>query len=155
RASFDPGFCLRLARGLVASKLRNSRTLLRRNWRGEPLGYAGEEPSGESPRAPDAVLGGLQRSARAAAEAKDLGELLGIAGNGGALYFGGFGATLRKGAGRGRRLRLSQPQPPSADRSGQCAVVISLCNARARAQRDPLGGRFRPLSWLLSSAALR
>jgi len=56
RASFDPMFCLRLARGPVASKLRNSRTLLRRNWRGET--------------SPDAVLGGLQRSARAAAEAR-------------------------------------------------------------------------------------
>ena len=35
RASFDPAFCLRLARGLVASKLRNARTLLRRNARGD------------------------------------------------------------------------------------------------------------------------
>ena len=33
RASFDPAFCLRLARGLVASKLRNCRTLVRRNTR--------------------------------------------------------------------------------------------------------------------------
>jgi len=49
RASFDPTFCLRLARGLVASKLRNSRTLLRRDWRGETP--------------PDTVLGGLHRSA--------------------------------------------------------------------------------------------
>ena len=95
RASFDPVFCLRFARGLVASKLRNSRTLLRRNWRSEPLGYTADGPSGESPRAPDSVLGGLQRSARAAAEAKDLPELLGVEGNGGAIYFGGFGATLR------------------------------------------------------------
>jgi CRISPR-associated protein Cas1 len=84
RASFDPAFCLRLARGLVASKLRNGRTLLRRNWRGET--------------APDTVLGALQRSARAAGEAKDLAELLGIEGNGGAIYFGGFGATLRSEA---------------------------------------------------------
>jgi CRISPR-associated protein Cas1 len=81
RASFDPAFCLRFARGLVASKLRNSRTLLRRNWRGE-------EP-------PDAVLAGLQRSARAAAQAKSLPELLGVEGNGAAIYFGRFGETLR------------------------------------------------------------
>jgi CRISPR-associated protein Cas1 len=81
QASFDPGFCLRFARGLVATKLRNSRTLLRRNWRGEA--------------APDTVLGALQRSARAAREAKDLPELLGVEGNGGAIYFGAFGTTLR------------------------------------------------------------
>jgi len=84
QASFDPGFCLRFARGLVATKLRNSRTLLRRNWRGET--------------APDTVLGALQRSARAAGEAKDLPELLGVEGNGGAIYFGGFGTTLRSEA---------------------------------------------------------
>jgi CRISP-associated protein Cas1 len=99
RASFDPVFCLRLARGLVASKLRNGRTLLRRNWRGETSGStggsAGDRPSGEGPSALDVVLGGLQRSARAAAAARNLAELLGVEGNGGAIYFGGFGAALR------------------------------------------------------------
>jgi CRISPR-associated protein Cas1 len=92
RASFDPVFCLRFARGLVASKLRNGRTLLRRNWRGEA---SGDKPGGEGPSALDVVLGGLQRSARAAVEARDLAELLGIEGNGGTIYFGGFGAALR------------------------------------------------------------
>ncbi len=91
RASFDPGFCLRLARGLVASKLRNSRTLLRRNARQE------------SP--PEALLGGLRRAARAAAEAKSLSELLGVEGNGAALYFGGFGAMVN-GPGEGGPLRF-------------------------------------------------
>jgi CRISPR-associated protein Cas1 len=80
RASFDPAFCLRLARGLVASKLRNSRTLLRRNARGG------------SP--PETALAGLQRAARAAGEARSLAELLGVEGNGAALYFGGFAAML-------------------------------------------------------------
>jgi CRISPR-associated protein Cas4 len=103
RASFDPVFCLRFARGLVASKLRNGRTLLRRNWRGElpaptggsAWGSVGNGPPGESPSALEVVLGGLQRSARAAAAARDLAELLGVEGNGGAVYFGGFGAALR------------------------------------------------------------
>jgi CRISP-associated protein Cas1 len=47
RARFDPVFCLRLARGLVASKLRNCRTLLRRNTREHTP--------------PDAAVGGLRR----------------------------------------------------------------------------------------------
>ncbi|MGH7089586.1 MAG: CRISPR-associated endonuclease Cas4g/Cas1g [Stellaceae bacterium] len=81
RASFDPTLCLRLARRLVSAKLRNGRTLLRRNWRGED--------------APAELLAGLQRAARAAAEARDLPALLGVEGNGAALYFGGFGGTLR------------------------------------------------------------
>lgn len=80
RASFDPAFCLRLSRSLVASKLRNSRTLLRRNTRAE-------EP-------PEAALGGLRRAARAAGEAKSLAELLGVEGNGGAIYFGNFASLL-------------------------------------------------------------
>ena len=80
RASFDAAFCLRLAKGLVASKLRNARTLLRRNAR------AGT--------APEAALGGLRRAARAALEAKSLGELLGFEGNGAAIYFGSFGALI-------------------------------------------------------------
>lgn len=89
RSSFDPGFCLRLARGLVASKLRNSRTLLRRNSREE--------------NPPEIALGGLRRAARAAAEAKSLAELLGVEGNGGAIYFGNF-ASMLTGAADGEAL---------------------------------------------------
>jgi CRISP-associated protein Cas1 len=91
RASFDPAFCLRLARGLVASKLRNARTMLRRNTRDEA--------------APEVALGGLRRAARAAGEAKSLAELLGVEGNGAAIYFGGFGAML-SGAAAGESLRF-------------------------------------------------
>jgi CRISPR-associated endonuclease Cas1 len=112
RASFDQVFCLRFARGLVASKLRNGRTLLRRNWRGES---SGEKPSGEGPSALDVVLGGLQRSARAAAEAEDLAELLGVEGNGGAIYFGGFSAALRSepDAVGGFEFRNRNRRPPT------------------------------------------
>jgi CRISPR-associated endonuclease Cas1/CRISPR-associated protein Cas4 len=80
RASFDPAFCLRLARGLVASKLRNCRTLLRRNTRAE--------------QPPDVPLGGLRRAAQSAGDARSLAELLGVEGNGGAIYFGSFGSML-------------------------------------------------------------
>jgi CRISP-associated protein Cas1 len=46
RASFDPAFCLRLARGLVASKLRNCRSLVRRNTRGHASGsHFGRAPA--------------------------------------------------------------------------------------------------------------
>lgn len=62
------------------SKLRNARTLLRRNARGETP--------------PEAALGGLRRASRAAGEAKSLAELLGVEGNGAAIYFGSFGSML-------------------------------------------------------------
>ncbi len=90
RASFDRAFWLRLARGLVASKLRNCRTLVRRNTREDTP--------------PEAALGGLRRAARAVSEAKNLAELLGVEGNGAAIYFGSFGAMLRGGAAFGREL---------------------------------------------------
>jgi CRISPR-associated protein Cas4 len=80
RASFDADFSLRLARELVASKLRNARTLLRRNARDEIR--------------PEAALGGLRRASRAAGEAKSLAELLGVEGNGAAIYFGSFRSML-------------------------------------------------------------
>jgi CRISP-associated protein Cas1 len=44
RASFDPRQCLHLSRGLVEAKIRNARTLVRRNWRPD------EAPNRRSPR---------------------------------------------------------------------------------------------------------
>ena len=85
RASFEPAFCLRLARGLVASKLRNCRTLLRRNIRQDTTS--------------EASLGGLRRAARAVNEARSFAELLGVEGNGAAIYFASFDAMLRGGRG--------------------------------------------------------
>ncbi|MFM1991030.1 MAG: hypothetical protein RJA99_3987 [Pseudomonadota bacterium] len=80
RASFDDAQCLRLARDIVASKIRNQRTLLRRNWkRGEP---------------PESVLDGFRRDIDAAERARDLPQLLGIEGNAAARYFARFAEML-------------------------------------------------------------
>jgi CRISPR-associated protein Cas1 len=82
RASFDPAMCLTLARGLVAAKLRNGRTQLRRNWRdGDP---------------PPAMLDDLKRQAEHALRARGLPELLGIEGSGGAVYFRHFPGVLKR-----------------------------------------------------------
>lgn len=83
RASFDAGKCLALARGLVAAKIRNSRTLLRRNWRGE-----GAE-------APAELLIALKEDARHAERAASLEMLLGIEGGAAARYFEHFGSLLK------------------------------------------------------------
>jgi len=90
RASFEPVFCLRLARGLVASKLRNCRTLLRRNTRQDTTS--------------EGALGGLRRAARAVNEVRSLAELLGVEGNGAAIYFASFDAMLRGGSGSSGEL---------------------------------------------------
>ncbi|MFO1126820.1 MAG: CRISPR-associated endonuclease Cas1 [Rhodospirillales bacterium] len=84
RASFDPTQCLALARGLVAAKLRNGRTLLRRNWRD------GDAPAG--------LLDDLKRQAEHALRVGNLAALLGIEGSGGAVYFRHLPGVLKRGA---------------------------------------------------------
>ena len=81
RGSFDYAVCLKLARGWVQAKIRNSRTLLRRNWRSD------DEP--------DSVLTDLTRLADRAGRTRDISTLLGIEGAAAARYFGNFNAVLR------------------------------------------------------------
>lgn len=86
RASFDPAKSLSLARGLVAAKIRNCRTLLRRNWRGD----GAETPA-------DLLLA-LKEDARHAEHAASLEVLLGIEGSAAARYFANFGCLLKADA---------------------------------------------------------
>jgi CRISPR-associated endonuclease Cas1/CRISPR-associated protein Cas4 len=80
RASFDEGHCIRLARDLVAAKIRNQRTLLRRNWkRGE---------------IPESVLREFRQDIDAAERAHDMSHLLGVEGNAAARYFRHFNEML-------------------------------------------------------------
>ena len=81
RGSFDESVCLKLARGWVQAKIRNSRTLLRRNRRSED----------ES----DDMLVDLKRLADRAGRTRDLSTLLGIEGAAAARYFGQFNGLLR------------------------------------------------------------
>jgi len=78
RASFDDRRCLDLARSLVASKIRNARTMLRRNWKGDAV-----------PEKADA-LDRLKRIAARAEHAADSGALLGFEGEAAAIYFRHF-----------------------------------------------------------------
>jgi len=84
RAADDHAACLRLAKGLSEAKIRNCRTLLRRNWK-----------TGD---APDAVLEDLNGDIRRLARAPDQQALLGIEGAAAARYFGAF-ANLIKASG--------------------------------------------------------
>ena len=82
RASFDSATCLRFAKGLVAAKIQNCRTFLRRNWK---------RAESNQP-----VLVDLRSDARRAARAQSLPELLGIEGTAAARYFRAFDAMLAK-----------------------------------------------------------
>ena len=80
RASFDSATCLRFAKGLVAAKIQNCRTLLRRNWKRD--------------QSSQPVLVDLKSDVHRAARAQSLAELLGIEGAAAARYFRAFDAML-------------------------------------------------------------
>lgn len=85
RASFDSQICLQIARGLVAAKAANCRTLLRRNWRGE----------GDASAAPPDILQGLKEDIQRAQRAPSLEYLLGVEGAAASRYFQNFAAMLK------------------------------------------------------------
>jgi CRISP-associated protein Cas1 len=75
----QPIFCLAIARQITAAKIRNQRTMLRRNHL---------EPAA-------ALMVQLRRGAERALGAADLDELLGIEGTAARLYFGAFAGMLK------------------------------------------------------------
>jgi CRISPR-associated protein Cas1 len=81
RASFNDTACLRIARGLVAAKIANSRTQLRRNWKTDEK--------------PERALADLKRIQKQAGSAENLETLLGIEGNAAAIYFAHFRGLLK------------------------------------------------------------
>ena len=90
RTAFSGPRSLAFARGLVAAKIKNSRTMLRRNWRAE----RGTEGKADA-------LAGLKRIARRAIHAEDSQRLLGFEGEAAAIYFGSFENMLSTGAAGG------------------------------------------------------
>jgi len=77
----NPERCLALARGFVERKVRNCRTLLRRN---------AQETDGST-------LDSLERLAASAGRADSIESLLGVEGAAARAYFGAFGSMLKAG----------------------------------------------------------
>ena len=90
RVAFDGDRCLAFSRDLVAAKVRNSRTLLRRNWRAD-------RDTGEKAEA----LERLRRIAQRASYAENAQQLLGIEGEAAAIYFARFESMLASNAEEG------------------------------------------------------
>lgn len=82
RMSFDEAACLRFAKDLVAAKIANQRTIVRRNWRG-----TAEERQ--------AVLDRLSVARKSADAATTLTQLLGVEGDAAAVYFRAFASLLK------------------------------------------------------------
>ncbi|MFB3776511.1 MAG: CRISPR-associated endonuclease Cas1 [Bryobacteraceae bacterium] len=90
RLAEEEWFAARLARRLVAGKIRNQRTLLQRNH---------VEPDAR-------VLRELREMAERSETARGLDELLGIEGNAARLYFGQLGGMIKAEAGDGTPERF-------------------------------------------------
>ncbi len=112
RAAADAATCLRLARGFVASKIRNSRTLLRRNHVAPPL----------------LVLSELEQLARKAERAEALEALLGLEGTAARSYFGAFTGMLKGDAALSGAFDLDgrNRRPPRDPVNALLSFVYSL-----------------------------
>jgi CRISPR-associated protein Cas1 len=112
RAASDPAFCLRMARGFVASKVRNSRTLLRRNHAAPPL----------------LVLAELEQLARKAEGATAADVLLGLEGTAARSYFGAFTGMLKGDAALSGTFDLDgrNRRPPRDPVNALLSFVYSL-----------------------------
>lgn len=131
RAAADGEHCLAMARAFVEGKIRNSRTLLRRN----------------HPELEERTLKQLKSFARKAAEAASIESLLGIEGSAAREYFRAFGGALKPPArevsefdfeGRNRR-------PPRDPINAMLSLAYALLTkdvklAIARVGLDPLLG---------------
>jgi CRISP-associated protein Cas1 len=87
RMSFDEASCLRFARELVAAKIANQRTILRRNWRGEP-------------DARQSVLDHLAAARKSVDSVSSISALLGIEGDAAATYFRAFAGLIKSPGGK-------------------------------------------------------
>jgi len=100
RAADDPAKCLAIARQIVASKLLNQRTFLRRN-------------GGDA--VPEQSLNAIRNSAESALRGSNLGEVRGHEGYGARAYFAHFAATLRPGPFRDRFDEAGRNRRPPRD----------------------------------------
>ncbi len=129
RAMADPEVCLRLARGIVASKIRNCRTLLRRNH---------DEPS-------EVTLSELEQLAKKAERVESIPSLLGIEGTAARSYFGAFAGMLKGAAAAAFDLDGRNRRPPKDPINALLSLAYAmltkdLAHVAADAGLDPLLG---------------
>ena len=128
RASFTPAVSLAVARSLVAAKVRNSRTMMRRNWRGD-----------EHER--ELLLKILRRLADRTRHARDADTLLGLEGEAASVYFRAFAKLLRAPAAApvtasamGSHGQRATHQPGGETAPVTAAPVSSEAEGRGRAR---------------------
>jgi CRISPR-associated protein Cas1 len=118
-----PGFCLRLARELVAGKIRNQRTLLQRNH---------IEP-------PQSGLVQMKCMMDDAERAESLEELLGIEGNAARVYFQHFSGMIKLDEAADEAV-AAEAEPPTNGKTTTAngAFTFDFLNRNRRPPRDPI-----------------
>ena len=145
RAAFDEPSSLAFARDLVAAKVHNSRTMLRRNWR----------VNGDA-EAKNEALVRLKQIVQRVPRARDDRQLLGIEGEAAAIYFACFENMLAAGAKEDMAaFSFSKRNRRPAHRPGECDAVAGLRLVDAGFHDDDLGDRAGPLHGPLPSPAPR
>jgi CRISPR-associated protein Cas1 len=129
RAAAESEVALGLARAFVAEKVRNQRTLLRRN-------HAAPDP---------VVLGELEAMAKKAERAESIPSLLGIEGTAARYYFGAFAGMLKGAAAQSFDLEGRNRRPPRDPVNAALSLAYSLLTkdcvlAVAAVGMDPLLG---------------
>lgn len=109
RKALDPGFCIGIARSMVASKIRNQRKLLQRNHLEPPV----------------VILKQLKHYAELAETTETLEELLGLEGIAARLYFEHFNGMLK----------LEEDDDANSDPP---TFVLQIENRNRRPPRDPV-----------------
>ncbi len=154
--SFDSEFCLDFARALVAAKIVNQRTMVRRNWRG-------------APDIRTIVLNRLDIHRKSTRRASSPSALLGLEGDSAATYFRAFADLLSPPAGEDvmdhektlnsfrfdARKRRPPPDPVNALLSLSYAMLTRhLTVALATVGLDPYRGFFHAARYGRPSLAL-
>ena len=144
RSSFDDLFCLRFSRDLVAAKIVNQRTILRRNWRGD-----------EASRRQ--ALDRLRAARKAAGGAVNKPALLGLEGDAAATYFRAFAGLLAPPENRGApddpgglapfRFEARARRPPTDPMNAMLSLAYAMLTrhltvALASIGLDPYRGFF-------------
>ncbi|MBY0279022.1 CRISPR-associated endonuclease Cas1 [Candidatus Binatia bacterium] len=113
RRADEAAFCLAVARSIVSTKIRNQRTLLKRNH---------TEP-------PRLALAALKRLSEQALRAESLDELLGVEGNGARVYFAALPGMIKLEDETGRiefDFRLRNRRPPRDPVNAMLSFAYSL-----------------------------
>lgn len=153
RMSFDDAACLRFAKELVAAKITNQRTIIRRNWR-------------EAAVERQAALDRLASARKSVDRAKTIAALLGIEGDAASVYFRAFAQLIkppddRSGGGRMAPFRFEarNRRPPTDPINAMLSLAYAMLARHltiilASVGLDPYRGFFHAIRYGRPALAL-